>query len=140
MMASHRRRNIVPLNVIQKRGQKHRISKEFISITVHSAVEALESPHISGSQLAKEDSCMEDPMPELLADQFEDQTRILNSSQSQHTKRQVKQSEKWRESVHSAFKAIIEGEGMKSDETCSNCGSPANVRCRQCGPYAFFLL
>ena len=27
---------------------------------------------------------------------------------------------------------------MKSDETCSNCGAPANVRCHQCGPYVFF--
>ena len=74
-------------------------------------------------------------MSEHLVDKLEDKT---NSSQSQHTKRQVKQSEKWRESMHSAFKDVIVGEGMKSDETCSNCGSTANVRCRQRGPYAFF--
>ena len=54
--------------------------------------------------------------------------------------RNLKQSEKWRENIHSAFKAVIEGESMKSDETCSNCGAPANVCCHQCGPYVFFLL
>ena len=139
MMASRRKRNIIPLNIVQKRGRKHHISKEFVNITVHSAVAAPQSPHISGSGSANHgDGCIQDPMPEYLADQLEDQTRMLDSSQSQHTKRLVKQSEKWRESIHSALKAVIEGESMQSDETCSNCGAPANVRCRQCGPYAYF--
>ncbi len=142
-MASRRKRNIIPLNVVQKRGRKHRISKEFVNITVRSAVATPQSTHTSSGPTIHEtgEGCSQDPMPEYLADQLEDQTRMLHepdSSQSQHTKRQLKQSEKWRESIHSAFKAVIEGESMKSDETCSNCGAPANVRCHQCGPYVFF--
>ena len=126
-MASRRKRNIIPLNVVQKRGQKHRISKEFVNITVHSAVAAPQSPHTLSGPANHEtgEGCIQDPMPEYLADQLEDQTKMPHepdSSQSQHTKRQLKQSEKWRESIHSAFKAIIEGESMKSDETCSRVG------------------
>ena len=87
MMASRRKRNIIPLNIVQKRGRKHHISKEFMNITVHSAVAAPQSPHISGSGSANHgDDCIQDPMPEYLADQLEDQTRMLDSSQSQHTK------------------------------------------------------
>ena len=128
----------------KKRGRKHRISKEFVNITVHSAVAAPQSPHTSSGPANHEtgEGCIQDSMPEYLADQLEDQTRMLHepdSSQSQHTKRQLKQSEKWRESIHSAFKAVIEGESMKSDETCSNCGAPAKVRCHQCGSCFFFF-
>ena len=118
-MASRQKRNIIPLNFVQKRGRKHHISKEFMNITVHSAVAVPQSPHISGSGSVNHgDGCIQDPMPEYLADQLEDQTRMLDSSQSQHTKRQVKQSEKWRESIHSAFKAVIEGESMKHKAYC----------------------
>ena len=74
MMASHRKRNIIPLNIVQKRGRKHHISKEFMNITVHSAVAAPQSPHISGSGSVNHgDGCIQDPMPEYLADQLEDQ-------------------------------------------------------------------
>ena len=144
-MASRRKRNIIPLNVVQKRGRKHRISKEFVIITVRSAVATPQSTHTSSGSTIHEtgEGCSQDPMPEYLADQLEDQTRMLHepdSSQSQHTKRQLKQSEKWRESIHSAFKAVIEGESMKSNETCSNCGAPSKCALSSVWAICFFFV
>ena len=76
--------------------------------------------------------------PENLADQLENHTGIRKPESSQHTKRQLKLSNKWKDCIPSAFKAVVEGESMKDDVVCTNCGAPANVRCRQCGPYVFF--
>ena len=66
VMASRRKRNIIPLNVVQKRGRKHRISKEFVNITVRSAVATPQSTHTSSGPAIHEtgEGCSQDPMPE----------------------------------------------------------------------------
>ena len=69
-------------------------------------------------------------------DQIGDQTGAHQASElSQHTKRQLIQSEKWKECIPSA---VVEGESMKTDAVCMNCGAPGNVRCHQCGPSTVF--
>ena len=122
-------------------GRKHRISKELLNITIHSAVAPVapsESLRALSGPAHTDDGYTPDPMPENLADQLEYHTRIHEPKSSQHTKRQLKLSDKWKECIPSAFKAVVEGESMKGDVVCMNCGAPANVRCRQCGPYDFF--
>ena len=128
MAHRRRKRNLVPLNVVQKRGEKHRVSKEFVNITVHSGTSPqLLHRDISSvpANLETGEGCTQDPLPEYLTDQLEDQNTLsheADSCQSQHSKRQLKQNEKWRESSCSAFRGAIEGESMKIDESCINCG------------------
>ena len=142
-MMAHRRRkkNIIPLNVVRKRGEKHRVSKEFVNITVYSTSPQLQHVSSVPANLESGEGCTQELIPGYLTDQPEDQITLsheADSYQSQHSKRKLKQNEKWRESSYSAFKALIEEESMKMDETCSNCGAPANVRCRHCGPCVYF--
>ena len=109
---AHRRRkkNIIPLNVVRKRGEKHRVSKEFVNITVYST--SPQSQHVSSvpANLESGEGCTQELIPGYLTDQPEDQITLsheADSYQSQHSKRKLKQNEKWRESSCSAFKALI---------------------------------
>ena len=116
-MANRRKRNIIPLNIVQKQGRKHRISKELVNVTVHSAVAPVapsESLHASSGTADTDDGYTPDPIPENLADQLEDRTGIREPESSQHTKRQLKLSNKWKDCIPSAFKAVVEGECVKN--------------------------
>ena len=138
-MANRRKRNVIPLNIIQRRGQKRTVSKELVNVTIDSAPPSrLPGLQDSGN------TTTEPPESEYLPDQDQsgDQTGAhhwhQSSEMSQHTKRQLIQSEKWKEYIPSAYRAVVEGESMKTDAVCMNCGAPGNVRCHQCGPSAVF--
>ena len=137
-MANRRKRNVIPLNIIQRRGQKHTVSKELVNVTIDSApLSRLPGlPHVDSGN-----TTTEPPASEYLPDQDQlgDQTGAHQASESsQHTKRQLIQSEKWKEYIPSAYRAVVEEESMKTDTVCMNCGAPGNVRCHQCGPCAVF--
>ena len=142
-MASYRRRkrNVIPINVVQKRGQKHRISKELVNLTIQhtSSPPALSETH---DETGRADTGRADTDPcdqgLYISDYVDPADPVPAENLTEHTKRQFKLSEKCKGCILSAFKAVVEGESMKDDVECTNCGAQANVRCRQCGPYIFF--
>lgn len=110
-MASKRKRNIIPLNIVQKHGSKKYVSKELLAVSVHSTAqqascslavqhERTEDARGDFPNTTEDINLMNEEGPSHYSGNLDTQT-----SQPEN-ERQLKLSQKWQECVPNVFKAL----------------------------------
>lgn len=129
---AERRRNRVTLNVVRSRKKK-----DFVIEKVDAPVQVKPAdssrppppPQVPDQVDAEPQTSLSEPAPAYAAD---------TEPESVFTRRKLKAVEAWEELRRSTLRAAVESMCLP-DVLCCNCDeNPAEVRCMQCGPTAFF--
>ena len=124
---AERRRNRVTLNVVRPRKKKNFVIEKVDAPVKVKPADPSRPPLLSPDQIDAETSCR--TATAHTAD---------TESESVFTRRKLKAVEAWEELRRSTLRAAVESMCLP-DVLCYNCnGNPAEVRCVQCGPTAFF--
>ena len=139
-MSNKKRKNAIPLNIVQKRGSHKLVSKELlpVELTTNTKNTALtsESPSTGCSQVDSSDTNFADTGLDR-SDNVSQSNQTGSQSQPEN-ERLLRQNKKWKDCAPLVCKALVEEAGTKRCVQCINCGAPGVVRCHQCGPSIFF--
>ena len=130
---------------VQRFNDKHIMAAQAL-LKAHSSVGGLQSPHPQVYMLPcsctvpsiNECGIETVSMEPTAIGSFEGSSNDFIEGPSLHTIQKEANAEAWKKIRPMILRAVVENEGMPAKQLCIMCSELAAVRCRKCGPFAFF--